>query len=306
MVLAAEVSATALDVVGAWDDLRWFVVFNGIADRWLWGFDADGWRLRHGEPANASLGILPMDDGPVATIDDARWLADALAFDHDAPIGISPAMSGVPPDATPKDSAAVPPAQPVHPLQGPWTLWYWQSLNQAYGAAAELRFNGSYVIRYDAEEEGSPNTDFSVRFRGREELVGLYAMAARQPGLLAEYLCLYRVLEAADMQNGRAFAASVLAAVTSKDFGDLRAVGDDDCYESAPNVFEIYRDRAREELRRLATEGIAAVPEYLYKIRNSLAHGKHDVLTSPHGERFVTAGRALPILKLLARIAVEP
>lgn len=23
----------------AWSDLRWFVMFNGIADRWLWDFD---------------------------------------------------------------------------------------------------------------------------------------------------------------------------------------------------------------------------------------------------------------------------
>ena len=70
-----------------WDDLRWFVVFNGIADANLWGFDADGWRLRHGDPAAGMLGILPEAEGGArATLDDALWLADALAFDHDAPV----------------------------------------------------------------------------------------------------------------------------------------------------------------------------------------------------------------------------
>jgi hypothetical protein len=289
-----------------WDDLRWFVVFNGIADRWLWGFDADGWRLRHGDPACGTLGILPLNGRPLATVDDARWLADALAFDHDAPVGISPAMSGELPDATPRDPDASPPAQPIHPLEGSLTLWYWQALNQAYGAAAELRFNGSYVIRYDEREE-SPSTDFSARFEGREELVSLYAMATRQPDLLAEYLCLYRVLEAADRQNGKAFSASMLGLLQSKDFGDLRVIGDDGHYESAPNVFQTLKERATMELDRLATDGVGSgdVPEHLYRIRNSLAHGKHEVLTARHADRFVSAARALPIVKLLARIAVD-
>lgn len=30
------------------DDAPWMVVFHGIADAWLRPFDADGWRLRHG------------------------------------------------------------------------------------------------------------------------------------------------------------------------------------------------------------------------------------------------------------------
>jgi hypothetical protein len=292
-------------MVDKWDDVRWFVVFNGIADRWLWGFDADGWRLRHGDPALGSLAILPTHDGAVATIDDARWLADVLAFDHDAPVGISPAMTGLVPNAVPRDSAATPPAEPIHPFGPDWTLWYWQSLNQAYAAAAELRFNGSYVIRYDGES-AAPSTDFSQRFAGREALVALYAMAARQPDVLAEYLCLYRVLEAADGQNGKVFAALTLVDLPATEFGELVVVGDDLDAESAPNAFEVYRTRALEELARLAADGIGNVPEYLYGIRNSLAHGKHHVLTASHGERYVRAARALPIVKLLARSAVDP
>jgi hypothetical protein len=41
-----------------WHGLRWLLSFNGIADRRLHGFDADGWRLRHGEPANGLLALL--------------------------------------------------------------------------------------------------------------------------------------------------------------------------------------------------------------------------------------------------------
>jgi hypothetical protein len=291
--------------LGEWDDLRWFVVFNGIADRWLRGFDTDRWRLRHGDPAMGSLAIVPPQDGAGATIDDARWLADVLAFDHDAPVGISPAISGLVPTAVPRDAAATPPAEPIHPFGPDWTLWYWQSLNQAYAAAADLRFNGSYVIRYD-DEADAPSTDFSTRFAGREELVALYAMAARQPDVLAEYLCLYRVLEAADNQNGKAFAASRLTNLATTEFGELLVIGDDLDLESAPNAFEVYKNRALEELIRLAADGIGNVPQYLCRIRNSLAHGKDQVLTASHGERHMRAAQALPIVKLLARIAVEP
>src|SRR5438445_738386 len=82
----------------------------------------------------------------------------------------------------------------------------WDSLTAVYGSAAELRFNGSYVIRYGGEDP-APVTDFIHRFIGREELVSMYAMAARQADQLSEYLCLYRILEAADQRNGKIFAA---------------------------------------------------------------------------------------------------
>lgn len=72
-----------------WADLRWFLVLNGIADAWMWAFDADRFQLRFGHPAMGTMGILPMTGEPVATQSDALWLADVVAFDHDAPVGVS-------------------------------------------------------------------------------------------------------------------------------------------------------------------------------------------------------------------------
>lgn len=72
------------------------------------------------------------------------------------------------------------------------------------------------------------------------------------------------------------------------------------------NAFEVYRSRAKDELRRLAADSINDVPKYLYGIRNSLAHGQHKILTPSDPARFENAARALPIVKLLARLAVEP
>ena len=38
------------------DAMHWILVFNGIADRWLWGFEADGWRLEYHDPHAARSG----------------------------------------------------------------------------------------------------------------------------------------------------------------------------------------------------------------------------------------------------------
>lgn len=39
------------------------------------------------------LGILPGEEGgPLASLADAHWLADALTLDNDAPVGVSPAV----------------------------------------------------------------------------------------------------------------------------------------------------------------------------------------------------------------------
>lgn len=288
--------------------MRWFVVLNGIADAWLWGFDADEWWLRHGNPAAGTLGILPsVDGGEVATLDDALWLADALAFDHDAPVGVRPAMTGRWPMIEPKDPAAVPPVQPVEPLEGPLGTWYWDALSTAHGAAAELRFNGSYVIRYDSDFP-DPGTNFRQRFENRELALSMYAMAARQPDLLSEYLCLYRILEGADGTNGKEYVTAELPNLLDQEYGFLRVARNvvHEDQEAFIDVFELYRTRAKAELDRLRTDGVSDVPAYLYRIRNSLAHGKVDVLAGDHEEGFQAAARALPIVKLLARRAVDP
>jgi hypothetical protein len=276
--------------MGRLDAMHWILVFNGIADAWLWGFDADGWRLEYHDPANGTLGIMPASHGGApSTIENARWLADALSFDHDAPVGISPAFDGAWPNARPTDPAAHPAIEPVEPFGRAMTLDYWSSINQGYAAAADLRFNGSYVIRYDGEDD-TPTTDFSRRFEGREEWVGLYAMAARQPDPLAEYLCLYRVLEAMDETNGKTCAAGVMSLLSVHDFGRLEVACTTAGGYDYVNAFDVYRDRAMSELSRLAAAGVEDIPGYLHTIRNSLAHGKWDALT---------------IWKLIARVVID-
>jgi hypothetical protein len=91
--------------------------------------------------------------------------------------------------------------------------------------------------------------------------------------ILTEYLCLYRVLEAADGANGTAFPACTLADLPSHNFGDLRVVGLDNNYATGVNAFEVYRSRAEAELASLAAEGTTDLPRYLYALRNGLAHG---------------------------------
>lgn len=47
------------------------------------------------------------------------------------------------------------------------------------------------------------------------------------------------------------------------------------------------------------------IARYLYSIRNSLAHGRRGPVVSDFSIHVEEAVRALPVLKLIARIAVE-
>lgn len=199
-----------------WDNLRWLVVLSGTADAYFWPFDSDEWHLWCGSPAQGMLGLMPFDeDGPTATFEDAQWVANALAYDHDAPVGLRPVMTGSRCDrhSRPRDLEATNPIHPVSALFDPEVDRYWLMLAEVHEAAADLRFNGCWGMRYELENAwpgydepastAAISTRFRKRFSGREELLALYAMAARQADAMGEYLCLYRVLEAADGRNGR-------------------------------------------------------------------------------------------------------
>lgn len=66
-----------------------------------------------------------------------------------------------------------------------------------------------------------------------------------------------------------------------------------------------YRANEVAELHRLGASGVADVPRYLYRVRNSLAHERVDVLTHADGPAVLATVRALPLAKLLARSTVE-
>ncbi len=280
-----------------WSRASWLIAFPGIADAYLWGFDVDGtWRLRHGNPAGGTLAILPAKArGRRATFDEAVRIADCIAFDHDAPIGLFPAASNRRTSFPHKPIIGM----PVDPAR-----WYFDDLRKAFSAAAEIRFGESYCVRYGITEDRPPSTAFETRFAARQRLVSLYAMAARQADVLSEYLCLYRLLEARDRSNGKAFAAANLASIGGHDFGVLRVYRSHDNWV---NAFEVYRRRAGRELARLRRDGIATpgqVADHLNGIRNSLAHGASSVRVSDFDATVREVSGALPVVKLLARLAV--
>jgi hypothetical protein len=252
-------------------------------------------------------------DGPLATFEDAQWTADAMAFDHDAPVSVQPAMYGSvwDGDSRPRDANVVSPIQPVDGTLQLTPDRYWGELSAVYDSVVELRFHGCYGMRYieepwdwypESEVTYHPTTEFRDRFGGREQLVTLYAMATRQADALSEYLCLYRVLESADGSNGKHFAQEHIGEILRRDFGELRVFGIDS--ESWTNAFRLYQHRARLEVGRLQADEVD-IPSYLYSLRNSLAHGKHNTLTSGNLGEVERVGRALPMVKLLARLAVE-
>jgi hypothetical protein len=297
--LGAHAPYARLPVID-WRRANWLVCLLGIADAHLWPFDVDGrWLLTYQDPARGMFAVLPKCGLRGVTQDEAMWIADCIGFDHDAPVGLLPTRWNRRPNRLP---------EPISPTGGLLSsTWYYEDLGNAYGAAANIRFGESYVLRYDGER-GSPRTNFPDRFEGRENLVALYAMASRQADLLSEFLCLYRVVEAADGRNGLTFLTRHIRDLASFDFGTLRVIR-----PGSPrgwvNGFTVYRRRARQLLRHLAASGIASdeqVARYLYRLRNALAHGKHGTLVSDYGSQLAEVAAALPILKLVARIAVEP
>jgi hypothetical protein len=58
-------------------------------------------------------------------------------------------------------------------------------------------------------------------------------------------------------------------------------------------------------MERLREQG-ADIPTHMSAIRNAPARGKRNILTPSHVERVEDAAASLPIVKLLARMAVEP
>ena len=113
------------------------------------------------------------------------------------------------------------------------------------------------------------------------------------------------MLEAADGKNGKHCSDAGLPDLPSRDFGALLIIRDDDDHETAPNAFETYRERALLELKQLRARGVRDVPGYLYDIRNSVAHGTRNVATPRHAGQLMKAARALPVVKLLARMAID-
>lgn len=261
-------------------------------------FDVEGtWQIEHGSPG---AGLVPFRlDGRPTTLEEVGFLADCVSFDHDMPTVVRPKAS--------TRSATSRPIQPVFrylPAEDE-TLGYYNEVEAALGAASEIRLGDAHLsLRYP---ERPTLTKFTTRFASVEAALGLYAMATRQVEILAEYLCLYRVLERAKNDNGVSYVARHLKDLHTHDFGTLWAHR----YRArrGRNVFEIYRRRALNRLgelrgRRLSDMGIA---EHLYSIRNGLAHGNigRSKVLFDRAADLPEIGRDLPIVKLLARLVVD-
>lgn len=142
------------------------------------------------------------------------------------------------------------------------------------------------------------------RFAGVEEPLGLYAMATRQVEMLSEYLCLYRVLEWVEKDNGLSYAQRHLGTVMVHEYGELWSYGHGG--DRRRNIFEMYRARSRKRLGELRARGMTDrdIAVHLYKIRNSVAHGKSKFMLD-RTANLAEIGRDLVILKLLARLVIE-
>jgi hypothetical protein len=260
----------------------------------MWSFLADGrWLMEHvlrfGDlvPFN----VRGVDRVP---LQDVVFLADCIAFDHDMATLVRPLRDA------PNEP---PPVAPVVPSSSAYAgIDYFNAVEGALTMATDARFGDVVELRYYSDEPELPQ--FTRRFAGREDPLALYAMATRQVDVLSEFLCLYRVLETPNRDNGKALIERRLAEIQTHDFGELYT--HDAATGRGPNVFEVYRRRALDRVARLTEAGMdtSAIAGHLYGVRNGLAHGKGSFLVSDYSG-LSAVGEDLPIVKLLARMVVE-
>ncbi|MFI5987546.1 methylamine utilization protein MauJ [Streptomyces sp. NPDC051555] len=231
-----------------------------------------------------------------ASLAQTLFFADCLAFDHDCPTTVLPYRSNTPP-----------PYEAIGPLR-PWAdpgRSYRDTLAAAVEHAHTLRYTDGVTLRYVTE--GDPLTRFEDRFEGRQEALSLYTTAIRQVDFLSEYLGLYRVLEWPGKDNGKKFTDANLDELRDYDFGSLRMMDSGfplDQTEDPIEVFDTLRERALGRIEALRTANID-IPAHLYALRNGLAHGKQDLILNDLGPSVDEVAADLPVVKLLARMAVE-
>ncbi|MGX1548294.1 hypothetical protein [Streptomyces adustus] len=162
------------------------------------------------------------------------------------------------------------------------------------------------LLRLQYLTHGDPLADFNRRFASSTETLAPCVMAIRHVDLLAEYMGLYRVLEAPRGSNGMDFITDHLNALEGYDFGKLMTVPAflPEHAEEPVEAFSVLKERALGRVEALTTAGID-IARHLYAIRNGLAHGKQDLILNNLGNAVDAVAADLPLLKLLARMAVE-
>lgn len=278
-----------------WANAHFLISCVGMSDGSIWSFTADRkWFIRHGTPGAALVPFL-LDESRPATLEEVVFLADCISYDHDMPTVVRPSAS------TPAADVLLVEPIVAYPESRPG-LWYYAALEQALGMATEIRVGEAVELRYSEDDDAMAR--FESRFADVLEPLTLYAMATRQVDILTEYLCLYRVLEWPNRDNGKPFIADHLDSVRTHDFGDLYALV---TFGDPVNVFGVYQDRAAKRIDRLTRSGLDAggIAEHLYGIRNALAHGRSKTVVNDFSEGMISVADELPLIKFLARLVIE-
>lgn len=282
-----------------WSKAHFLIACVGMADAWMWSFEADNkWLMVHGTPGAGLVPFRLRGDDP-ASLEEVLFLANCISFDHDMPTVVRPSAT------TP--AAEIPLIDPIVLPRGERAgLWYYDALEQALMVAWDVGVGDAVELRYDDDHEHL--TRFEDRFANSLEPLALYAMATRQVDIMGEYLCLYRVVEWPNQDNGVSFITDRLADLRDYDFGRLNAF--EAITHRATEVFDVYRERALKRIDDLRSSGMDTrdIAEHLYGIRNGLAHGrrgKSRIVLGDFGDSVTNVGADLPVIKLLGRIAVE-
>ncbi len=285
---------------------------------WMLSKSAKCWLLADGIWA-ASVGNVTLDDRfllrdvegsglalvsrrgePPPTFAEALFYARCLSFDHECPVVVVGRGIG---------------------RFGPRPWLSTKSFEPEWAQVQELlseiqrRRSGGGVALFRRPQRLSEfeyfNLPLSARYGQVADMLAMYATALLQVEPLGEYLHYYRVVERAarlesgnPSNNGKDWVERHLQKLATFSFGELWLQKSGAGQVAHRSLFQLLQRRAVEAFHRLG-KNAADTSKYLYgALRCGIAHSSGPK-TFDFGGDVKEVGQALPIVKLLARIAIE-
>ncbi len=308
----------------------------GLGTECLGGVLIDDSFWLEGMEASSSFFLLPVKRNCTVPYARATFIADCLSFEHEIPVVALPLQSRLRPADLPwfHTSWGIP---GVSAKQKPRDAIarYYEALREAFEVSQRLT-NGLFcnvVFKHDWAElpKGSVSDQFTVRvsysapYAHVSTALHLYNAALRQPDPLFHYLGFYRVIENCAQDNGKAWIESAIAtrrldyrdpiwcefppgirSLTPRLMQKLRRMQLRN-KRGRVNSLEIMRAQAFVRIEDLlATTTPADVARRLYSAnRCGIAHGKNAIRRHDLADDFVEVLRDIPLIRYLARIAIE-
>lgn len=228
------------------------------------------------------------------SLENMIFLADIISYQHDMPTVVLPVDFILATDALTTDFLSEG-YTPSFLNSRTYFDNILDSMRITYGI--RTGFRPTYLKYIDNKNELKK---FNKYYLHKDEVISLYAMATKQTDFLMEYLCLYRVIEHIDGSNGVKLLNRLLDTFDATNFGYI----DIQDNKKILNIIDIYKNSSKKCLDKIYIDNFN-VGSYLYKLRNSIAHGKNNFAIQNDNNNYEKIVESLPLLKLLTRKSID-